>query len=289
MADAPFGFECSACRINYYHVNDVRMFYSACDHRICERCFGRLFRIGRMYPCPACGQNLRAEDFSEHSQDEQQANAELKIRRQVCDVFCRTSEDFETLSEFNNYLERREDLVYRLVNPISQEDEKEAWREISAHKEANAEHILRAQQLKPKRRVAKILNVISEEGGFANAVNSDWGKQQPPGAESHEFLERYKSILSGGASGAAGKTGGLTRGLANLGTSGIIGGHAGSAAQDGSSSPLVPQPLHGEYGPADVTRQMRGGGQDPDTCRRKARHFFFADLAAATAAFASHA
>lgn len=219
------------------------------------------------------------------SHEERQVKTEMQIRRQVCDVFCHTAEDFETPSEFDDYLEKREDLIYRLAHPTSQEDEKEAWREVNAYKESNAEHILRAQQLQPRRKLAKILSIIDEEGGFQQAVNADWGQHHaPPGAASHPFHERYKTLLSGHVGGTAGKPPLLSRGLSTVGASG-----GGTAAQDGSASPFVPQPLHGEYGPADVSRQMRGGGQSPDTCHRKARHFFFADLAAATAAFASNA
>ena len=48
--------------------------------------------------------------------------------------FCRTEEDFETLREWNDYLEKVEDIIFNLSNGIQVE---ETQRLIADYREAN--------------------------------------------------------------------------------------------------------------------------------------------------------
>jgi len=238
--------------VDYYHNPDVRMLFSSvCDHRVCEPCIARLFQRGRAHPCPACGCSTRAEDFLEQPKETRKVASEAKVRRQVCDIFCKSEEDFPSLAEYNDFLEQRENIIYRLVNPSTPEEVQEAWRSIDQYREQNAEQILRAQNLQPRKKVQKILSIINEEGGFCAAVNSDWDERQAQTNLVHPFQDRYRDFLANAP---------------------------GDAAHAQDDAPFAPQPLLGEHGPADKTRQMSGGGQCPDIPLKKARQFFFKEL-----------
>lgn len=253
---------CSSCHVDYYHNPDVRIFFAAaCDHRVCEPCIARLFQRGRAYPCPACGKSVRAEEFSELPGEARQVESEVKVRRQVLEVYCKTEDDFPNEQEWNEYLMEREDIIYRLVHPSSQEEVQDTRSRIDHYREMNAEQILRAQRLRPRKQFQRIINIIEEEGTFCSHVNTDWRERQQSGsAAGHPFQARYRDLLD------------------NPPEDPLEAKQAEAAV-----SPFMPQPLHGERGPADLARQQTGGGLQPGLSIRKARHFFLADLAQAAA------
>ena len=56
--------------------------------------------------------------------------------------FCQTQDDFETLREWNDYLEQVEDIIFNLVNNI---DKEETERTIAKYKESNKQFIKKNQ------------------------------------------------------------------------------------------------------------------------------------------------
>jgi len=255
--------ECSACHVDYYYNPDVRVFFSAvCDHRVCESCITRLFQPGP-YKCPACERQLVAEDFSQEPREARQVESEVKVRRQISEIYCKTKADFASEDEYNDYLTLREDMVYRLVNPASQDEVQETWREIDKYREQNAAQIRREQRLAPRKKFQKIVRIIEEEGTFFNSVNLEWG-ESPAKGSSHPFKTRYQSILSNPPQDDD---------------------DLDSRPSSGAFSPDVRSrsPLGGG-GPPNIARHMNGGGHSPDVGAKKARHFLFADLVAATSA-----
>lgn len=262
--------ECSACHVDYYYNPDVRVFYSTvCDHLVCEPCISRLFRPGP-YKCPACERQLVAGDFSREPREAKQVEAEVKVRRQVCEVFCKSEEDFQNAEEYNEYLMQREDMIYRLTNTISPDEVQAIWRQVDRYREQNAEQIRQARRMAPRKKFKRIVKILEEEGAFYSSVNSEWGEAiSGAAAVGHPFLAQYHSLLSNPD---------LTQ----------------------SPSPSVemsppPQPApqlmtHGSAQPVrNAARHMSGGGYRVDACMKKARHFLFADLANATSAVASAA
>uniref|UniRef100_A0A7S2P6N6 MAT1 centre domain-containing protein n=1 Tax=Zooxanthella nutricula TaxID=1333877 RepID=A0A7S2P6N6_9DINO len=246
----------------------MRMFYSkVCDHRVCESCLTRFFNPGPAY-CPGCPvtsqrQLLSAQDFCQEPPEARQVDSEVKVRRQVSEIFCKTREDFELSEDWNDYLMQREDMIYRLVNPTSQEEVQETWRQIDQYQAQNAEQIRREQRLAPRKKFQKILRIIEEEGSFHSGVNADWG--EAPGAAVHPFVVQYQSLLTCPPEDARSRTPSAERSPAH-------------ARETSPGSPVPGKTLAGH---------MSGGGHSPEACVKKARHFFFADLVAATSAASS--
>lgn len=277
---------CSACQVDYYHNPDVRMLFSkVCSHPVCEPCVMRLFQHVRTYPCPLCSQSVRAEDFSEQSNESRVVESATKIRRQICDVYCKTEEDFSSADEFNDYLEQREDLIYRLLNPSSQEDVRDVWRHIDEYKERNAFQIMQAQSQRPRKKLQRIWNIIEEEGVFCSQLNAEWAEQlaapgsgravptpadgNPTGNGSgvlHAFRSRYGEFLE------------------KISTPVKNQERSAEETAGASAESFQPSPLCGGHGPASLARHMSGGGRAPDTCFKKARYFFLADVVKAASA-----
>ncbi|VDO47181.1 unnamed protein product [Haemonchus placei] len=96
------------------------MMVNECGHPLCKNCVENLFSRNAG-PCHVCGKTLRRNNFWEQ-------------------IYNLKKEDFPTLREFNDYLERFECLVCNLAYGI---DVEETEAEIAAFKEKNAELIER--------------------------------------------------------------------------------------------------------------------------------------------------
>jgi len=250
--------ECSACHVDYYYNADMRVLYSSvCDHRVCEACIARLFQPGP-YKCPECDKHLTSQDFSHFPRETRQIDSEVKVRRKISDIFCKTEEDFANAEQYNDYLMEKEDMIYRLVNPASQDEVRETWQMVEKYREQNAEQIRRVKRLAPRRKFQKIIKIIEEEGTFYSHVNSDWGESASANSVEHPFKSRFASLLA-------------------------------NPPQDIMDvKPMSPMdsPMAGGSGGESqaktLARHMSGAGGLPDAYLKKARHFLFNDLLAAT-------
>lgn len=253
---------CFSCGVDFYHNTEIRMLFSVvCNHCVCEPCVKRLFTNRQKRCCPACGQNVKVEDFSEQNGESRQVESEMKVRRQICEIYCRGRSDFKDTPSYDDYLEEREDVVNKLADASSQEEATELWRAASLHREQNAEQIFSAQKTQTQEELRKIQAIIREEGSFCRRVNANWGDRMAPEVATHAFQNEYKTLLDEPA----------------------------RKAQDAyvvkELSPFAPQPLLGMHVAADLSQQKFGGGYDPDIAVKKARHFFFADLVAGANSF----
>eukprot|EP00930_Biecheleria_cincta_P018283 TRINITY_DN14294_c1_g1_i1.p1 TRINITY_DN14294_c1_g1~~TRINITY_DN14294_c1_g1_i1.p1 ORF type:complete len:263 (-),score=35.91 TRINITY_DN14294_c1_g1_i1:64-852(-) len=250
---------CLRCHVDYYHNPEVRVFYSGvCNHQVCERCLAQVARDGT---CPGCGQRVRAEDFSEQPREAREVESELKIRRQIREIYCKTESDFASGEEWDEYLVLREDIIYKLSHPASQEEAQDTKRQVERYKAQNAEQIKRTQQNRLRNSVNKVAGIIEKEGSFANRVNADWS-QRSQASQEHALKSQHDELLS-----LLPKSPVMTRAM---------------PTEPAASPPIAPQALLGLHGPAGKARQMSGGGQPPGLSVKKARHFFLQDLAAAS-------
>lgn len=288
---------CSACNVDFYHNAEVRTLFSqVCDHRICEPCWRRLFHRGSAYSCPSCDARLRAEEWSELPREAKQLETETQIRRRIYEIYCKSEKDFPSSMEFDDYLEEREDIIQRLTNPASKKDAADAWQLVERCQLANAAEILQAKGEVQRKRAQKIHDIIAQEGTFCCSVNAEWTERErapttaasaaesgvshstPQKKHEHPFQVRYRDLLLLSDEGAS--TGGQ-------GTT--------SDGWDHGTPYGAPQPMIGSGGfgylspmspgcnQQDPVRQASGGGQLSGAGRRKARHYFFADLASAAA------
>lgn len=93
-----------------------------CYHKMCESCVDRIFSHGPApCPIPKCDQTLRKNRFRQQTFEDIQVEREVDIRRKVAAVFNRTEEQFDSLKDYNDYLNDVEDITFNLVNRIDLE------------------------------------------------------------------------------------------------------------------------------------------------------------------------
>ncbi|KAI9051973.1 hypothetical protein LZ554_004227 [Drepanopeziza brunnea f. sp. 'monogermtubi'] len=133
---------CPVCKSNRYLNPSLQFLINPeCYHKMCSTCVDRIFTSGpASCPVPYCGKTLRKKGFHKAFFGDLDVERECDIRKRVGGVFNRRQEDFETLLDWNNYLEEVESLTYDLVhgNPTVRAD---AEARLRAYKESNVGEI----------------------------------------------------------------------------------------------------------------------------------------------------
>ena len=93
-----------------------------CYHKMCVGCADRLLSKGPG-PCPVvgCKTTIRRHRFREPTFSDLKLEKEVDIRREMAKTFNRREEDFESLRDYNDYLDEVEDMTFNLVNGVDVE------------------------------------------------------------------------------------------------------------------------------------------------------------------------
>lgn len=116
-----------------------------CGHQFCNTCIDRELSRKREFPCPICGTAVKKVSLSTRTLDDYLCEKDTSWRRRVLKVFNKTEKDFNSLLEYNNYLEEVEDLIYCIVNEEPSAEECKA--RIKAYEDQHrAEIVIRQSQ-----------------------------------------------------------------------------------------------------------------------------------------------
>jgi CDK-activating kinase assembly factor MAT1 len=140
--DDPQNDVCPVCKSNRYLNRDLQFLINPeCYHKMCSTCVDRLFTSGPA-PCPVinCGKTLRKKGFHKAFFADLKVERECDIRKRVGSVFNRRQEEFETLGDWNDYLEEVEGIVFDIVEG-SNKERAAAERKLNAYREGNLKDI----------------------------------------------------------------------------------------------------------------------------------------------------
>ncbi|KXX78139.1 RNA polymerase II transcription factor B subunit 3 [Madurella mycetomatis] len=109
---------CPVCKTIRYLNKDMEFLINPeCYHSMCVNCVNRLFNDGpNQCPYAGCHRTLRRKGFRSAFFGDLAVEREVDIRRRVAAVFNQAEDDFETLRDYNNYLQMVEDLTFDLVS-----------------------------------------------------------------------------------------------------------------------------------------------------------------------------
>lgn len=132
---------CPVCKSSRYLKPDLRFLVNPeCYHKMCETCVGRIFTSGpAQCPIPGCKRTLRKHRFRVQTFEDIQVEREVDIRKRVAAVFNKREEDFESLRDWNDYLNDVEDITFNLVNNV---DVEETTKRFEAYQKANEKEII---------------------------------------------------------------------------------------------------------------------------------------------------
>lgn len=106
---------------------------------MCESCVDRNFSHGpARCPIAGCNRTLRKHRFRVQTFEDIRVEREVDIRKRIAAVFNRREDEFDSLLDYNNYLNDVEDITFNLVNKI---DVEETEKKLAAYAEQNSKTI----------------------------------------------------------------------------------------------------------------------------------------------------
>jgi len=111
---------------------------ASCGHKFCTSCVDRQFSRKRVFSCPKCGGEVKKGSLSEKGLDELECEKDVSTRRRIKGIYNMSDSDFDTLSEFQDYEEEVECIIFNLVHGVDEEDTKQ---KVAVYKEQNARRI----------------------------------------------------------------------------------------------------------------------------------------------------
>ncbi|KAL6702573.1 TFIIH/NER complex subunit [Coniothyrium glycines] len=114
---------CPVCKSSRYLNPNMKFKVNPeCYHKMCESCVDRLFSGGPANcPIAGCARTLRKAKFREQTFEDLKIEREVDIRRRVARAFDKREDDFETLRDYNDYLEQIEEVTWNLILRIDVE------------------------------------------------------------------------------------------------------------------------------------------------------------------------
>nr|CAD2180851.1 unnamed protein product [Meloidogyne enterolobii] len=133
--------QCPKCKTSEFQNRSLVMMLNECCHPICQNCMENLFarNVGQC-PYKDCGRTLKKSGFWIQEFDDLRVERENFIRKRILKTFNLQEDDFENLRDYNDYLERVEDIIFKLTNDINTE---EVEAEVKLFREENSELIER--------------------------------------------------------------------------------------------------------------------------------------------------
>ncbi|KAK3707748.1 TFIIH/NER complex subunit [Vermiconidia calcicola] len=163
---------------------------------VCESCVDRIFSHGpSQCPIPGCRKTLRKHRFREQTFEDIQVEREVDIRKRVAAVFNRREDDFESLRDYNDYLNEVEDITFNLINNIDLEDTQKKFDKYQA---AHEEEIMENASLAEKERMQFAAGQKAER---EQAKQRRDAARREEAEEKREVLEGKKDVLNRLASG----------------------------------------------------------------------------------------
>ncbi|KAI8626718.1 CDK-activating kinase assembly factor MAT1-domain-containing protein [Xylariaceae sp. FL1651] len=139
---------CPVCkRVRYLNTDMEFLINPECYHPMCSNCVTNIFKSGpAQCPYASCTKTLRQKGFRSAFFGDLSVEREVDIRRRVAAAYNNVEDDFETLRDYNNYLQDVEDLTFDLISGGDEE------RRAAEQKLLNREQQFREEIERNKRR-----------------------------------------------------------------------------------------------------------------------------------------
>ncbi|RWA15007.1 hypothetical protein EKO27_g8 [Xylaria grammica] len=126
---------CPVCkRVRYLNTDMEFLINPECYHPMCSNCVNNIFKSGpAQCPYATCTKTLRQRGFRSAFFGDLAVEREVDIRRRVAAAYNMVEDDFETLRDYNNYLQDVEDLTFDLIS--GGDDERQAAEQKLLHRE----------------------------------------------------------------------------------------------------------------------------------------------------------
>ncbi|KAG5452875.1 CDK-activating kinase assembly factor MAT1 [Clonorchis sinensis] len=135
---------CPSCRSSKYSNPQLKLMVNVCGHSLCENCVEVLFVRGSGL-CVQCKTPIRKVNFRYQLFEDPLVQKEVELRKKILIDFNKREDDFDSLEQYDAYLEKIEEIIYNLMNDIDVEETK---RYIELYKRENKD-VIKRNRLRP--------------------------------------------------------------------------------------------------------------------------------------------
>ncbi|KAK9174525.1 CDK-activating kinase assembly factor MAT1, partial [Cryptosporidium meleagridis] len=171
-------YSCPLCMTSTYYKNDIKMYFGdPCGHKFCSECSTKANNSkkstsilrGSNQICPVCHGFVKyIADFEYGETDF--LKFESQARKQVYTILNETRKDFKDTPCYDNYLEKREDLIYKLI--YGNDTEKKSTQDfLNQYSKENQVAILDRKTREETLLRNDILEIVQKEGTFYEQLN----------------------------------------------------------------------------------------------------------------------
>lgn len=149
--------ECKNCKSNNRNKPDMILKINTCGHSYCAECVHSVFRTGQA-ACTIdnCGYLLKQAKFRPREFEDETLDKEMHFRKLIEKVYNKQQDEFESVLDFNQYVEDKEEKIYSLTygNSFRMKD---LLKEIDDFQKENTKNIRKNnEELSRKRKEWKI-------------------------------------------------------------------------------------------------------------------------------------
>ncbi|KAI4614204.1 uncharacterized protein J4E87_009601 [Alternaria ethzedia] len=108
---------CPVCRSSRFLNSNMQFKINPiCYHKMCDTCVDRLFGKGNsICPVAGCAKTLAYRNFRRATFEDLKVEREVDLRKKVMKIMNKTEDDFESLRDYNDYLEQVEEINWNLI------------------------------------------------------------------------------------------------------------------------------------------------------------------------------
>merc|ERR1712066_880813 len=108
--------ECKNCKSSSKNKPDLILKINVCGHSYCTDCIHRYFITGEA-ECliDSCGMRLKQAKFRKREFEDETTDKEMWFRKFIEKVYNKQSSEFETMADYNQYVEDKENKIYEFT------------------------------------------------------------------------------------------------------------------------------------------------------------------------------
>ncbi|RYP77214.1 hypothetical protein DL771_001263 [Monosporascus sp. 5C6A] len=196
---------CPVCkRVRYLNTDMEFLINPECYHAMCSNCVSNIFKSGpAQCPYASCTKTLRFRGFRSAFFGDLSVEREVDVRRRVAAVFNMTQDDFETLRDYNNYLQEVEDLTFDLVSG-GEAERARAEERLRAHEQAHRDEIERNKRRGREAEALRRRRDAEEAEAALRRRREEREQEERARAEEAKIRDEVMEALARGGDGSGG-------------------------------------------------------------------------------------
>ncbi|RYO95179.1 hypothetical protein DL766_004192 [Monosporascus sp. MC13-8B] len=196
---------CPVCkRVRYLNTDMEFLINPECYHAMCSNCVSNIFKSGpAQCPYASCAKTLRFRGFRSAFFGDLSVEREVDVRRRVAAVFNMAQDDFETLRDYNNYLQEVEDLTFDLVSG-GEAERARAEERLRAHEQAHRDEIERNKRRGREAEALRRRRDAEEAEAALRRRREEREQEERARAEEAKIRDEVMEALARGGDGSGG-------------------------------------------------------------------------------------